>query len=117
MRVELGGASLAEGFVGSLVVELSPEAIEVELLSPEVLIRGPGGLSLEGPMHAFVASVLLWFSGLDELGDDAEADPPDGQLGDAPEGVGSEGWSVVGADAVGQAVFLEKPLKHWTSAP
>ena len=43
-----------------------------------------GGLSLEVFVHAFVAAVLLGRCGLDEIGQDAELDPPDGEPGEAP---------------------------------
>ena len=49
-------------------------------------------------MHAFVSGVLLWVSGFDEFGGDAELNPPDRQLREAPEGIRREWSTVVGAD-------------------
>jgi hypothetical protein len=103
--------------MGSFVVELGPEAVEAELLGPAVLLGWSCGFTLEGSVHAFVASVLLGFTGLDKLGNDAETDPPDGELGDAAERVCGEGWAVVGPDPLRKAVLLEKPFEHGPCAP
>lgn len=116
-HIELSGASLSDRLMGSLVVELDPEAIEAELLSPSVLLGRPGRLPLQGSMHAFVATILLGFARFDEFGHDAETDPPDRQLRDPPQGVGGERWAVVGSDTLRQAVLLEKPLEHGLCAP
>jgi hypothetical protein len=59
------------------------EGVEAALLSPEVSFRWSGGARLEGFVHAFVATVLLGLAGLDELGKDAEADPPDAAAADS----------------------------------
>jgi hypothetical protein len=37
-------------------------------------------LRLEGSVHPFMPAVLLGLSGLDQLGSDSEANPPDGEL-------------------------------------
>jgi hypothetical protein len=47
------------------------EAIEFALLSATGVSRGSGGFGFEGSVHAFMATVLLWFTGFDELGHDA----------------------------------------------
>jgi hypothetical protein len=54
--------------VGAIVVEFVPEMIEAALLSGHASRRRPSGLVFEGLMHAFVATILLRFAGLDELG-------------------------------------------------
>jgi len=62
-------------------------------------------------MHAFMAPVLVRFAGFDELGPDAERDPPDGELREAGDGAGREGGPVVGADTLRQTVLLEEPAE------
>ena len=62
-------------------------------------------------MHAFVSAVLLGFAGLDELGLDAERDPPDGEPGEAGDRPGSERVAVVGTDALGETVLPEDPAE------
>jgi hypothetical protein len=107
-----GGRGLeVQGFVGSLLVEDVAEGIEAALLCAEVLLRGTGGLGLEGAMHAFVPSVLMGAGRLDELGADAEFDPVDGELGETGDGGGGEGDSVVALDDVGKAEESEEPIK------
>jgi hypothetical protein len=74
----------------------------------EGVLLGAEGVLLEVSVHAFVPGVLLGLTGLDELGSDAEPDPPDGELGEASEGGGGEGMTVVGADALGEAELAEE---------
>ena len=50
-------------------------------------------------------------AGLDEIGQDAEADPPDREGREAAEGLGGEGHAVIRADPPGQAVRAEEPLE------
>jgi len=57
-----------ERFVGTLAVKLIAEAIEFALLSATGVSRRAGRFGFERAMHAFVASVLLRFTGFDELG-------------------------------------------------
>jgi len=84
------------------------EGIEAPLLSPEVLLGGPGRLGLERLVHALVGAVLLGLSRVDQLASDAEADPPGGESGEPAQGVGGEGNAVVGPDTIGQAALLEE---------
>lgn len=92
----------------SEVVELVAEAREAPLLGREGRRRRPGGFSLQGSMHAFMATVLFGMRGLDELGGDAETDPPDGESRQAAERAGGERDPVVGADDLREAVCLEQ---------
>jgi hypothetical protein len=57
-------------------------------------------ICLEVPVHALVATILLRGGGLDEVGEDAELDPPDRELRQATERHGRERRTVVGADAL-----------------
>jgi hypothetical protein len=51
-------------------------------------------------------------SGLDPFDPDAEAQPPDGELGEIEEGVrAGEGDAVIGADGGWQAALLERRWK------
>ena len=65
----------------SLVVVNPDEVIEALLLLQEVEGSGLGGFFLQCQVHALVATVLLGMSGLDALDLDAQAQPPDRELG------------------------------------
>ena len=53
-------------------------------------------------MHALVAAVLLGMTWLDALDGDAEAEPPDRELGEIEEAAwAGERHAIVGADGVG----------------
>jgi hypothetical protein len=94
------------------VVVLSPERIERTLLSGEGGAGPPGGAALEMAMHVLVFSVLAGARGFDELRGDAEADEPDGELGESAKSVGSERGAVIGADPLGEAELTEEALEH-----
>src|SRR3990172_4703830 len=70
---------LSQRLVGPLVVVELAEAIETRLLRLVIFRGRPGGLIFQGPVHPLVASVLLGVGRLDEFGEDAQADPPDGE--------------------------------------
>src|SRR5215470_14206809 len=81
------------------VVEFLQEGIEARLLLQAVDARRSGGFRLEGQMHALEAAVLLRMARLDALDGDAEAQPPDGELGEVEQGIWTgERDAVVGAD-------------------
>src|SRR6185437_609829 len=110
---ELGRTAHVKRLVRPLVVVAGDEVIELGLLLKEVFAGGLGGLELQGQMHAFVAPILLRVAGLDALDLDAEAEPPDRELGEIEQGVGTGEWdAVVGADGLGQAELLEGGLEH-----
>jgi hypothetical protein len=67
-------------------------------------------------MHAFMATILLRFAGLDELGEDAQTNPPGGKGGESGQGLGGERNTVVGPDPVGEAVFFEEAGEHYFCA-
>lgn len=71
--------------------------------------RRASGFAFEDEMHVFMLAVLMRAGGLDELGDDAVANEPDGEPGEAAETVGCEGCAVVGSNAFGQAEFAKEP--------
>src|SRR5436190_1023249 len=105
-----------DGLVRALLVEDSDELIEPGLLLQEVLARGLGGFFLERQVHAFVATVLLWVSGLDALDANAYAQPPHRELGEAEEGAAArERNAIVAADGAGEAKFLEGALEDGKS--
>ena len=111
-RVELGRTLHVERLVRPLVVVAVDEVIEPGLLLQEVAAGRLGGFLLQRQMHALVAAVLLRVAGLDALDLDAEPQPPDRELAQAEEGVGTgEGHAVVGADGAGQAKLLEGALE------
>ena len=57
-------------------------------------------------------AVLLRVAWFDALYGDAEAQPPDGELGEVEEGIGAgEGHAVIGADGGRQAALAEQMLE------
>jgi len=81
------------------MVVLGAEVIEGALLRSEVGTRRSSGLAFEDEVHVLMLAVLLGAPRLDELWYDAELDEPYGEAREPAEGVGSEGGTVVGADA------------------
>jgi hypothetical protein len=79
--VDLGGAFHGEGLMRALAVEGIDEPVEAGLLLQDVGAGGASGLLLEGEAHALVTAVLLGVAGLNAFDGDAEAEPPDGELG------------------------------------
>ena len=75
------GRLLIQGFVRTVVVVLMTKPIEADLLRLEIAAGGTRRLRLEGAVHALMAPVLLRGRGRDQLGEDAQPNPPDGQCG------------------------------------
>ena len=95
--------------MGPLGVERANKFIELGLLLQAVHASWPGCFGLEGSVHAFVPSVLGGVAWLDTFDGNAEAEPPDRELGEIVEAVGAGEWqTVVGADGVGQTALLEQ---------
>ncbi len=113
---KVGGHGTGEGFVRSDVIELGLEVTEGSLLSSHVGSGWPGGTAFEHEVHVLVLSVLLGAGGLDEIGHDAELHEPDGEPGEAAEGVGGEGRTVVCADPLGEPESTEEAPEHWDNA-
>jgi hypothetical protein len=98
--------------VGPLRVELLPEGVEARLLLQAVQAGRAGGLLLEREMHALVTAILLWMAGLDALDRNAQAQPPNRELGEVEQGVGAgKRDAIVGANSRGQAALLEELLE------
>ena len=96
----------------SLGVELVHEGVEAGLLLEAVAAWRAGGFLLQGEVHALVAAVLLGTAWLDAFDGDAEAEPPDRELGEVEQSIGTgEGDAVVGADGERQAAFGKQPLE------
>jgi len=114
--VERCGGFPAERLVGALLVVYPSEAVESSLLGWQVDPWRSGSLCLERPVHALVGTVLLRLAGKDTLMLDAQAEPPDVELGETVNAAGGEGNAVVGADGAGQAVFAEQSLKYRAGA-
>jgi hypothetical protein len=78
-RVAARGRRSGQRFKGPFLVELGAEGVEAPLLGAAVRLRRARGFGLERLVHALVPAVLLRVPGLDELGPDAESDPPHAQ--------------------------------------
>lgn len=72
--------------VRSDLVEFGAKSIEATLLSDTVSSGRDRRLCLEIPVHAFVAAVLIWGCGLNEIGQNTELYPPDGEPGETAKG-------------------------------
>ena len=70
------------------VVEVRAERVETALLSRAISSWRDGGLGFERLVHTFVPPVLMRTGWLDEIGQDAEFDPPDGEGTEAGQGKG-----------------------------
>jgi hypothetical protein len=73
----------------SLGVELVHEGVEAGLLLEAVAAWRAGGFLLQGQVHALVAAVLLGTAWLDAFDGDAEPKPPDRELGEVEQSVGT----------------------------
>src|SRR5271166_3858331 len=95
-RIDFGGALHVERLVRPFLVEFPYEIVEAGLLLKAVHAWRPGGLFLQGEMHALVATVLLRMTWFDALDRDAEPEPPDGEFGEVEQGIrASEGDAVI----------------------
>jgi hypothetical protein len=89
------GCLLIEGFMRPDMVEVIAEGVEALLLRGTIASRRDRGIGLEITVHTFVTPVLLRRSGLDEIRQDPESDPPDAESTESSEGTGCEGHTVV----------------------
>ncbi len=89
-------------------VELFAEMIEPSLLAAQCCGRRPSRLLLESLVHALVSTILFGVTGLDQFRVNAEPDPPDRETAESSNGGGGKGYAVVGANDLGQPVFLEE---------
>ena len=111
-RIGGRGRLQIQGFVRPFGVELLAEAIEAPLLSGEAPRRRARGLGLQGAMHAFMAAILLRLARFDQLGQNAQADPPGGEARESGQRVGGKGHAIVGADALGEPELVKQPREH-----
>ena len=98
--------------MGTFDVELSPETVEASLLTAQGGGRRSRRLLLERLVHPLVAAILLGVAGFDELGGDAQADPPNGEAAQSADGRRRKGHTVVGTNDGREAVFLEQAAYH-----
>src|SRR5260370_23925278 len=103
--------SLAERLMRALMIDLGAERIEAPLLGRRGGGWRAGALDLEGPMHSFMASVLLRLAGLDSLRRNAELDPPHREPAQSSRSYRGERRAVVRANRVRQSLLSEHPLQ------
>src|SRR5579871_1143701 len=98
--------------MGTLMMEVLDEGVELGLLLQDVLGGRSGGFLLERQVHAFMAPVLLGVAGTNAFDADAQAQPPDGKFGEIEQSIRrSKGNAIVGTDGLRQTPFFEKTLK------
>jgi hypothetical protein len=95
------------------VVEFFDEPIETDLLTSEGRSRRSRRFPLQSLVHSLVTPVLLRPPGLDQLGEDAQANPPDRESTQPADGGGSERCSIVGADDPWKTEGSENLCEHW----
>lgn len=88
------------------------KGVEATLLPPQGGCSRPGGSFLESFVHPFMSAILLGAARFDQLGIDAEADPPDRQPREPAKGSRGKGCAIVGADDVRQTILLEGAEKY-----
>src|SRR5512140_478336 len=97
--------------MGTLLVVLLSKRFELLLLILKVAARGVSGALLQRAVHPFMDAILLRVTWLDELGVDAQLDPPHRQVRQSAQCVGGERDAVVGANTAGKPESAEKPSK------
>jgi hypothetical protein len=76
----MSGGVHVKRLMRALAVERLTETITRELLSAPSARWGACGFCFQRMVHALMAAMLLGFAGLDEFGEDPQADPPGGEL-------------------------------------
>src|SRR6266496_1723811 len=94
--LETDGRALPERFMRPVVVVFEAELIEAALLGAEGRLGRARGFAFEGPMHPLVPTILLGSTRLNQLRANAEPDPPDGEGGQAAEGIRRKRGPVIG---------------------
>src|SRR5882757_1836130 len=111
-KVEFGGAFHIKRLMRPFGIELADEGVEAFLLLQAVAAWWPGCFLFEGEVHSLVTAVLLRMAGLDAFDGDAEPEPPDRELREIEQGIGTgEGHAVVGAHGKRQAALAEQPFE------
>lgn len=101
--VAAGRVLLPQSFAGTTLVRCSvalPESIQANLLGRQVLCRRLPEGTLEGPVHALMATVLLELARFDALGNDIQAYSPDEEEGKTTNAGDGKGDAVVGTQAL-----------------
>ena len=106
-----GRRRIVERLVRTEGIEFVTPGIKAVLLRTAGVTGWSRTVAFERAMHAFVPADLLGRRGLDEIGEDTEADPPDGECGEAPEGLRRKRDAIVGADTYRQVIFLKGAQK------
>jgi hypothetical protein len=106
-RVVCGRRVAAEGVVRPFLVVFGDERRKPALLSAARGGGWPRGFALEDRMELLMRPVLFRMPRGNPFGVDAEANPPDGEAGEAPEAGSGKGRPVVAANAIGQAKGTE----------
>src|SRR5918995_6756269 len=93
----------------TLAIVLLLEQIKVVLLA---LVGWLGcNLTLKGPVHSFMASILAGLARLNSFRADAQLNPPLRQLTNPTDGERGKGRTVVSADRSRQSILTKGPLK------
>jgi hypothetical protein len=92
---------LAQCFMRSLFVIDLAKPIECTLLQRRALARWPCCLCFQRAVHPLMSAIVFRMASAGPLETNAEANPPDRQLGEAGDGLGAERYPVVRADHLG----------------
>src|SRR5215471_17301459 len=111
-RIDLVRRPLPQRLMRTLFVVVAAEGIKTDLLRASVGGRWARGLRLERAMHALMAAVLLRRGRMNEMGLDAELEPPGRQACQAARSGRTERRPVVAADCPRQPEATKRPVKH-----
>ena len=112
-RLVMRGRDVAvETLVRAHAVVVVDECVEADLLSVHVGFRRQSCFLFEGPVHAFVTSILLRLSGRNPLMANAKLDPPRAQQRQAKHALRCERMAVVGSNGIGQTVIAKDACEN-----
>src|SRR6266481_1681893 len=103
---------MSRAWCGRSLLNSSRKSSNFALLLQAVQARGAGGFRFKRKVHALVPAILLRMTRSDAFDGDAQAQPPDGELGEVEQRVGrGEGNAVVRTHAARQAALFKQALK------
>jgi len=98
----------------AFVVVLVTTAIDARLLRLQIATGRMRGLGLQRSMHPLMAPVLLRGGGCDQLGQNPETNPLDGEGRQSAQSRGRKRDAVVSPHDLRESVLLKEPEEDWS---